>query len=409
MRTQINFILIVLFFVHYSHSTNINSKVFRIGGMELPPFGFGYMLTQPHSPIDSTNTDFKNYYVKISLWIGGITSSGDTLVSCADYTGLNMAAKFILDDVHPDTSNILQLPNYDHSILSCYQDTAKGWYVKQYNLSIDDYSYGVIVYEIEYSGKFGVLNQVYSGVKFDFDVPDSSNWPTSRDDKLDIETDGFTIRDFFSNEGMEVTTLLPNTLLNYWNRENSPRNLSHIYQQLSAIRTNTTQDTADYHFLLSRGPFIQNNGEIIILAYMIHPYYQGLYKANISLSNIKHGIKNYTKNKNLAAVDKNHLKDKKDTNLPKNYYLFHNFPNPFNPVTEIKFSIPEPDKVTLEIYNILGQRIKKLINKIPYDAGNHSITWDATNEFGQTVSSGVYFYRLTTEKFRGQKKMLFIQ
>ncbi len=74
--------------------------------------------------------------------------------------------------------------------------------------------------------------------------------------------------------------------------------------------------------------------------------------------------------------------------------LKQNYPNPFNPTTTISFSVTQnSDFVTLEIYNIKGQKVKTLVDR-SFEKGNHSVTWNGTNENNQPVSSGIYFYKL---------------
>ncbi|MEW6411959.1 MAG: S8 family serine peptidase [Candidatus Zixiibacteriota bacterium] len=89
--------------------------------------------------------------------------------------------------------------------------------------------------------------------------------------------------------------------------------------------------------------------------------------------------------------------------LPNEYGLGQNYPNPFNPTTEIFFSLPENSRVKLEVFNIRGQRVTTLADGM-YTAGQHSVTWDASS-----VASGVYFYRLETDNFVDQKKMLLLK
>ncbi len=89
--------------------------------------------------------------------------------------------------------------------------------------------------------------------------------------------------------------------------------------------------------------------------------------------------------------------------------LSMNYPNPFNPTTTICFSIPEASKVEMDIYNIKGQKVKKLVND-DYPRGNHKVQWQGVNETGHQVSSGVYFYRLKVNgKSIGVKKMLMLK
>lgn len=85
-----------------------------------------------------------------------------------------------------------------------------------------------------------------------------------------------------------------------------------------------------------------------------------------------------------------------------------NYPNPFNPTTTITFNLPNTQKVCLDIYNIKGQKVKKIFNNILL-AGNNSIVWDGKNDSGNQVSSGVYLYRLKTEKHDIRRKMILMK
>jgi PKD repeat protein len=69
-------------------------------------------------------------------------------------------------------------------------------------------------------------------------------------------------------------------------------------------------------------------------------------------------------------------------------------PNPFNPITRISFALPKASHVSLDIYNILGQHVENLADG-QFEAGEHSVTWDATDDYGRKVSSGIYFFRIT--------------
>jgi hypothetical protein len=96
-------------------------------------------------------------------------------------------------------------------------------------------------------------------------------------------------------------------------------------------------------------------------------------------------------------------------NLPTSYSLEQNYPNPFNPSTEIGFALPAPGSVEIEVFNVLGQRVNTLFSgELP--AGEHSVTWQGDDAEGRQVSSGVYFYRLTTDSdFTDTKKMLLVK
>jgi hypothetical protein len=90
---------------------------------------------------------------------------------------------------------------------------------------------------------------------------------------------------------------------------------------------------------------------------------------------------------------------------PKDYTLEQNYPNPFNPSTEIRFSLPQRSEVRLVVYNMIGQEVKTLMKGM-MEPGQYTATWDATNNQGMTVGSGVYIYRLEAGKFSNVKKMI---
>ncbi|MFH2049848.1 MAG: T9SS type A sorting domain-containing protein [bacterium] len=94
--------------------------------------------------------------------------------------------------------------------------------------------------------------------------------------------------------------------------------------------------------------------------------------------------------------------------LPEGYSLEQNYPNPFNPTTNISFSIPSSQHVTLEVINVLGQRVKALVDE-ELSAGSHTYEWDAKNENGEKVTSGMYFYRLTAGDKVISKKMTLLK
>lgn len=97
-----------------------------------------------------------------------------------------------------------------------------------------------------------------------------------------------------------------------------------------------------------------------------------------------------------------------ESRLPATFELSQNYPNPFNPSTEIRFSLAKPSDVTLEVYDIMGRVVATLVNE-PRSAGYHKVTWDGRNNAGQTVSSGVYFYRLKAGEFVATKKMVLLK
>lgn len=94
--------------------------------------------------------------------------------------------------------------------------------------------------------------------------------------------------------------------------------------------------------------------------------------------------------------------------IPGEFALHQNFPNPFNPSTEIRFDLPEAGKVNLAIYNLMGQKIRTLSSG-EMTPGYHAIVWDGTNDLGSQVATGMYFYAIQTSEFQATKKMLFMK
>lgn len=95
-------------------------------------------------------------------------------------------------------------------------------------------------------------------------------------------------------------------------------------------------------------------------------------------------------------------------NLPRQFGLAQNYPNPFNPSTAIEFSLPTASRTTLEVFNVVGERVTTLIDRF-LTAGKYSVMWDGSNAAGKPVSSGMYFYRLKAGDFVDTKKMMLVK
>ncbi len=95
--------------------------------------------------------------------------------------------------------------------------------------------------------------------------------------------------------------------------------------------------------------------------------------------------------------------------LPNEVALNQNFPNPFNAGTTISFSLPTQQKVSVKLFNILGQQIKTLLSTSMLDVGTHNFYWDGTNNQNDAVATGLYFYRIQTEENSYSKKMILLK
>ena len=91
--------------------------------------------------------------------------------------------------------------------------------------------------------------------------------------------------------------------------------------------------------------------------------------------------------------------------IPTDFSLGQNYPNPFNPSTTIRFDLPKESPVTLEIYNILGVKVRTLMKGQTANAGRYTIVWDGKDEGGMMAPSGIYLYRINAADFHSSKKM----
>ena len=130
--------------------------------------------------------------------------------------------------------------------------------------------------------------------------------------------------------------------------------------------------------------------------------FNGFVKSSININDTSKTIK-----ANFINLLKNPLSIKTDVAVNNysqlKFELYQNFPNPFNPSTQIKFSLPEASKVTLNVYNIIGQRIANLVNE-SLGAGLHKVTFNGFN-----LPTGIYIYKLSTNNSVKIKKMMLLK
>jgi hypothetical protein len=100
--------------------------------------------------------------------------------------------------------------------------------------------------------------------------------------------------------------------------------------------------------------------------------------------------------------------DEGEANLPGKFALEQNYPNPFNPQTVIEYSIPSRNEVVINVFNVLGQRVRTFVEG-PRAAGTHRVVWDGRSDAGVPVASGIYLYRLQAGEQVRTRKMLLIK
>jgi hypothetical protein len=155
--------------------------------------------------------------------------------------------------------------------------------------------------------------------------------------------------------------------------------------------------------------FNDENGVLTVLAYM--PQGGGVTPGDNSLFSIN-GLGEDYEFAEISAADSRgsllNVVSRIEAPLPEDFELSQNYPNPFNASTRIGFALPEPQQVSLDIYNISGQKVGTLVNG-HLEAGRYDIIWNGTGEEGTAVSSGVYFYKLRTDSRDMTRKMSLIK
>jgi len=104
----------------------------------------------------------------------------------------------------------------------------------------------------------------------------------------------------------------------------------------------------------------------------------------------------------------NNITLEKTREVPEQFMLAQNFPNPFNPVTSIEYALPEEGFVKISVYNIMGQKVTELVNNV-MPGGYHQVVWNGTNDLGESVSTGIYMYAIEAEGFTSVKKMILMK
>jgi len=94
---------------------------------------------------------------------------------------------------------------------------------------------------------------------------------------------------------------------------------------------------------------------------------------------------------------------------PEEFGLMQNYPNPFNPTTTISYSLPQASEVHLTVYNMLGQRVRTLVQNEKQSAGTYTLQWNGRDDAGTQVASGTYIYRIQAGDFVQSRKLVLLR
>ena len=109
-----------------------------------------------------------------------------------------------------------------------------------------------------------------------------------------------------------------------------------------------------------------------------------------------------------GAQNSNYLGDIQHNTSPEEFRLYQNYPNPFNPQTTIMYYLPQKSEISLIIYDAIGREVRSLDSGVK-SSGYHTLSWDSKDNYGKSVSTGIYIYQLQTEKYIKNNKMILIK
>jgi len=228
--------------------------------------------------------------------------------------------------------------------------------------------------------------------------------------------------------GVPVQVFMANTSASYFATENSWIPTSSFTQVYSGtLPVNGVQTTKNIEIPIT--PFSYQGGNLVVMTYRPWQEPDGNWYSNYewiasefgtdrTIADASDGerlnLSNFRESKPVLAVPLTIFvfdgasAEGDVVNTPRVNQLMPNYPNPFNPTTTISFYNASNGHVQVEVFNILGQKVKTLIDD-NLSTGTHSTVWNGDDQLGKSVGSGVYFYKMTTEGYTETKKMLLMK
>lgn len=291
----------------------------------------------------------------------------------------------------------------DHETYSRFEDSHAyrplGITIEQRTASFDgsiDANYLIMEYTV-INDQDTAINDLYVGMYFDWDFP-----PNSGQDRSGFDEESQVGYMWHNNqaqyrgakvlnaEGLKAFRAIPNSAIVYDGVTEAEK-----YEMLTGTMLPTSNFAPDQSFSISTGPFNLGPGESDTAAFAV---VAGRNVSELALT----GQRASSMYRQATPVDDDNAP------LPRAYQLEQNFPNPFNPITRIQFNLSRTDKVKLEVFNSLGQRVATLIDDIR-PVGAHTVYWNGADDGGQPVASGIYFYKLTAGNQSETRKMVLLK
>jgi len=363
---------------------------------------------------DITWPEKLHYQGTMSLLVGAKTTSNIIKVSSGDGNEMNWRFEWTPKG-HTRLNNIRNIPDIDEISQTEYSDEIEfighsplGIDVIQKVYSFNEKNYQILHFEITNISGY-LLNDAVMGINSSFSTPNSDNVLFRSNEKLfsikgiaspliasedsDVETDpllGFVPMD----------NILQN--LNYTMETSKDKNDSEYYQQLTENKTiNEKSNPGRYSCIISSVPFNWKSEETVEFSIaLIQADGEENFKSALAEA--------YNIYQEYIYEPKSLAKQTLRPSIPSEFEMLSNYPNPFNPETNIQFSLPENSNVKITLYDRLGSAVATLVNEY-YTAGQHSIIWDGRNQNGMQVTSGVYIVKMETDSRILVNKIIFLK
>ena len=297
-------------------------------------------------------------------------------------TLLNLDDNPELEIVLNDNNGVIYLYNHNGSLINQFSTGSQ----LSSSISVADLNRDGLI-ELIFSSSDSLLHALTISSETEI-----SNWPISLNGSSVSESIIFDLDD---DEDLEIITPSYNGYLNIFHHDGSPyHNFPYISQDSigSSASIQDLDNDGDYELIFGTN---RNLNVLDINEIGGEQYSWTSYRGN----SMRTGFYDVS----LSELSLDNL------DIPKEYSLGNNYPNPFNPTTQINYSLPKNSDIKLIIYDLLGNKVKTLLDDKYQSSGFKSIKWNGTNELGAKTSSGVYFYTLKAGSFYQTKKMILIK
>jgi hypothetical protein len=393
-----------------------------------PTIGYGTFRTLGREQFSRADRKaLPTFYSMVGLWVGAKTPEGRVLVSTGDgdyQSGSRSEFHPVEWPIREEIKQDLLFASLRENIRYSFDDQLEfdghaplGIQVEQRSHVFEKRPFFVLDLEVKNVGSYQNLRDMYVGLFADIDVPDGAS-EIANNDVVRILGDAKQAI-YFTNAtgpvkpviGFVFLSHVPTTL-GVWNSKNDPADDAERYRRLSIGTKALPTNPDDYRALFAVGPFDLRKGEktrfsIAFLQTGDEEKFKTAVQEALSFFNQFLSLAGGFASVRLSAPEVQ-LNTEKVIEHSPDFRLEANYPNPFNPSTEIRYELPSPLQVRLIVYDLLGREVKRLVDATQ-EAGTHGITWDGKNTTGENVGSGTYLMKLDAGNLTATKKLILVR